>query len=161
MSWISAHVIILLLFTFFAAVQVRLANGSNEREGRVEVFYNGAWGTVCDDDFDIRDAHVICRMMGFPGALSVQGEGGRFSAGNESQQIVLDDLFCSGHEASIADCSFRRWGTSNCYHEEDAGVICQKKRKYCLLTLKEYSKAYGKPETFHETNQTLNWVDLN
>ena len=77
-------------------------------------------------------------MMGFPGALSVQGEGGRFGAGSEGQQIVLDDLWCSGNEASIAACSFRRWGISNCYHEEDAGVICQKKRKYCL---NGYSKA--------------------
>ena len=119
-----------LTSNYFIAVQVRLVNGSSDREGRVEVFYNGEWGTVCDDDFDIRDANVICKMMGFPGAVSVLGEGGRFGGGNENQEIVLDDLWCSGHEESIVSCSFRRWGSSNCEHVEDAGVVCQKKRKY-------------------------------
>ena len=108
------------------AVQVRLVNGSSDREGRVEVYYNGEWGTVCDDDFDIRDANVICRMMGLPGAVSAEIQG-RFGAGNSTQRVLLDDLWCSGHESSVASCSFRRWGSHDCSHTEDAGVVCQEK----------------------------------
>lgn len=51
-------------------------NGSNDREGRVEVFYNGEWGTICNDHFDIRDAEVICQMMDFPGASLLTLTGG-------------------------------------------------------------------------------------
>ena len=100
-------------------------NGSRDR-GRIEIFYGGEWGTICNDHFDMRDAKVICRMMGFLGAAAAEIKG-RFGAGNSSQKILLDDLWCSGYETSIASCSFRRWGSHNCGHDEDAGVVCREK----------------------------------
>ena len=44
---------------------VRLAGSGLPYEGRLEVYYNGAWGTVCDDDFDDVDAAVACYSLGF------------------------------------------------------------------------------------------------
>ena len=45
---------------------IRLANGSNSLEGRVEMCFNNAWGTVCGDTFSSSDAHVVCTSLGFP-----------------------------------------------------------------------------------------------
>lgn len=48
-------------------VIARLADGKLPSEGRVEIFFNGTWGTICDDVWDEHDANVICHMMGYPG----------------------------------------------------------------------------------------------
>ena len=53
---------------------VRLANG-NLTAGRVEIFYNGQWGTICDDHWTQREADIICRELGFPGAMAALSNG--------------------------------------------------------------------------------------
>ena len=53
-----------LLFCFFLPVNIRLVGGS-ANAGRLEIRYNNVWGTICDDEFDSRDAKVACRMLGY------------------------------------------------------------------------------------------------
>ena len=58
---------------FYIVVQIRLVDGTENtrndttRDGRVEVLSNGQWGTICDVGFDMQDADVICKQLGFPG----------------------------------------------------------------------------------------------
>ena len=87
----------------------------------MEVFHSGNWGTVCDDDWDMNDARVVCRQVGSLHAVSALGSA-HFGAG--SGPIWLDDVRCSGSESSIANCPHSGWGLGNCLHSEDASVIC-------------------------------------
>ena len=90
----------------------------------MEVFHNGNWGTVCDDDWDMKDATVVCSQVGSLNAVSAP-RSARFGAG--SGQIWLDDVRCSGSESSIENCPHDGWGIQNCDHGEDASVICSSK----------------------------------
>ena len=100
---------------------IRLVGGASDSEGRVEVYHNGTWGTVCDDGWDITDANVVCQQLNYSRATSARGEA-YFGAG--SGPIHYDDVACTGTEARLADCSHLGIGIHNCVHSEDAGVQC-------------------------------------
>jgi len=99
---------------------VRLVGGGIN-SGRVEVYHNGQWGTVCDDHWDMNDANVVCRQLGFSSASSAP-HGAVYGQG--SGQIWMDDVSCGGGEASLFACGHRGWGVENCSHGEDASVVC-------------------------------------
>ena len=90
--------------------------------GRLEVYYSGQWGTVCDEYFDTDGAAVVCRQLGFnpDGALVVVRAGYGQGTGN----IWLDWIFCSGTEENITSCGLDDWGSTACDHSKDVGIIC-------------------------------------
>ena len=109
---------------------IRLTNGRNEKEGRVEIYWNNQWCTVCDDLWDDNDATVICKQLGYSRGSA------RVSAyfGEGSGIILLDNVNCNGREPTIFGCSHRNFGEHDCGHQEDAGVVCygeSSKGNYC------------------------------
>ena len=108
----------------YCAVEVRLIGGNATSEGRVEIFHENVWGTVCDDLWDINDARVVCRQLGYSDAEEAILEA-EFGAG--SGRIWLDEVECSGNETLLANCSFPEWGTADCFHSHDSGVKCNGK----------------------------------
>ena len=114
---------------------IRLSNGTNEKEGRVEIYWNNQWCTVCDDLWDDNDATVICKQLGYNRGSA------RGSAyfGEGSGLILLDNVNCYGGESSIFQCRHRIFGEHDCHHWEDAGVVCagesSKSRKLKLIEM--------------------------
>ena len=102
---------------------IRLVGGSNSYEGRVEVYYNGVWGTVCDDIWHTSNARVVCRQLGLPYSNAEAICCGQ-EFGQGSGSIWLDDVSCTGSESRLQDCNRRGWGSHNCGHHEDSGVKC-------------------------------------
>ncbi|XDV31543.1 hypothetical protein PO909_002534, partial [Leuciscus waleckii] len=121
---------------------IRLVNGNYGCSGRVEILYAGKWGTVCDDSWDIDDATVVCRQLRCGRAESAH-QSAHFGEG--SGQIWLDDVGCTGRESSLTQCSHSSFGTHNCGHHEDAGVVCEDTR-----LVNGFDSCCGRLEIYHD-----------
>ena len=98
---------------------IRLVGGTTQYEGRVEVFRNRQWQTVCDDWWGISEAQVVCRQLGYGSAVSAL-RNAYFGRGSGAQWEV--NWYCSGSESSLQSC--RTTSSANCSHSEDASVRC-------------------------------------
>ncbi|NWI71081.1 C163A protein, partial [Todus mexicanus] len=92
---------------------VRLADGPGRCAGRVEVFHEEKWGTVCDDTWDFLDAKVVCRQLGCGTVLSAPRRA-RFGPGEGP--VWLQDVRCQGTEAALSECRNKGWGGRGCNH---------------------------------------------
>ena len=89
----------------------------------MEVYYNGEWGTVCDDGWDDTDAGVVCRQLGFGSSGTASGSAG---FGQGSGSIWLSNVTCTGSESILPRCGHVGVGVSSCTHSEDARVSCNR-----------------------------------
>ncbi|XP_010565997.1 PREDICTED: antigen WC1.1-like [Haliaeetus leucocephalus] len=123
--------------------QIRLVNGTNRCAGRVELYHDGIWGTVCDDNWDLSDANVVCKQLGCGHAIK---EFVSAHYGEGSGRIWLDDVNCTGAESDLWACPSRAWGQHNCQHKEDAGVLCS---EFLSLRLVDGNGCTGRLEVFY------------
>ena len=116
-------------------LDVRLQDGGGvtHHQGRVEVYYNGAWGTVCDNGWDLADAWVVCRQLGFERALKAT----KLAAfGEGTGKIWMSNVRCTGSESSLKECSHNGWGRHfHCGHGKDAGVMCSYAGSFYIIVL--------------------------
>lgn len=150
---------------------VRLVGGDSPWEGRLEVFHNGDWGTVCDDHWSQQHAEVVCRQLGYrcttrptsqqlPSHWNCENErvaplsisrgqaevvlDGTFGEG--AGLILLDDVHCEGTETSLLDCRHGIWGRTDCSHGEDVAVRCRGRSSQETNEVPAVSPATGKQD---------------
>ncbi|XP_045414142.1 T-cell differentiation antigen CD6 isoform X2 [Lemur catta] len=107
---------------------LRLVDGGGPCAGRVEMLESGEWGTLCDDTWDLEDAHVVCRQLGCGWAVQAL-PGPHFTPGRGP--IHRDQVNCSGAETYLWDCPGLP-GDHYCGHKEDAGVVCSEHQSWRL-----------------------------
>uniref|UniRef100_A0A1X7VFW6 SRCR domain-containing protein n=1 Tax=Amphimedon queenslandica TaxID=400682 RepID=A0A1X7VFW6_AMPQE len=112
--------------------QIRLQGGTYSSYGRLEVYCNGQWGTVCDDSFGSTDARVACRQLGYSDYSTYTGN----LAGSSSQPIWLDNVICTSSTSTcLAYCeSCPSSQYHNCIHSEDVALGCEFDSSYTSST---------------------------
>ena len=111
-----------LLKLYCTEIPLRLQGPSRANgTGRLEIFYEGEWGTICDDSWNLNDANVACRQLGYKFAVRAL-QSNQVNAG--SGRIWLGSVQCFGNEQNLTECFHRGWGSYSCNHSGDIGVEC-------------------------------------
>ncbi|XP_050402747.2 scavenger receptor cysteine-rich type 1 protein M160 isoform X1 [Patella vulgata] len=114
-----------IMCTDSSGIYYRIAGGTQDNVGRVEVSVNGVWGSVCGYYFDDREANVFCRNLGYSDGRTQKkdypGAGG---------PVYKASFQCTGDESNLAACPHGGWSTvstTDWYcgnHKWDAGIVC-------------------------------------
>lgn len=105
---------------------LRLRGGETPFEGRVEIYLGGKWSRIGNSGWDLDDAAVACRQLGFEGA-SFAPRGSYFGPGEQDLPVNLDHVRCTGGESSLLECAGSVFNLSrhgNSVPGHDAGVLC-------------------------------------
>ena len=108
-------------------VSVRVQGGTQPYNGRVEVMYNGEWGTICNSGWDINDARAFCRQLGYVDAVGT-GLVSDYLYSSGTGRIWQTNVDCTGQERRFGECFFTEtWGdTGSCAHSMDVAVQCSR-----------------------------------
>lgn len=81
---------------------------------------------ICDDEWDLVDANVACKQLGYVGALRQMTES-YFGQGRPGLKFAMDNVDCQGTEERLIDCDHET--SDDCGISELAGVICDPQRR--------------------------------
>lgn len=119
---------------------LRLVGSDFKAEGRVEIYHENKWGTICDDRWGIEEANVTCKQYGYPLGAQYWYSNAYFGKGNGT--IWLDDVTCFGNETKLMNCRHNGWEGHNCRHYEDVAVVCRMEENYTTGAC-DFEKGHG------------------
>ncbi|XP_023029009.2 lysyl oxidase homolog 2 [Leptinotarsa decemlineata] len=117
---------------------IKLVGGRGEFEGNVEILHDGSWGAICDDEWDVTEARIICKQLGYPPEKAQPTANSYF--GPAKRRFWMDNIYCDGTEEEISQCRFDGWGQNDCTSTESAGVICDEPEEEAKVTSLEVLK---------------------
>ena len=96
--------------------RTRLVQGRSSLEGLVEVYYNGSWGTLCDDGWNIKAAKVVCKELSLGDVVEAVVDQRRFVRDDhfKKTKIWLSEVRCEGNEHSITKCKHQGMFLASC-----------------------------------------------
>lgn len=117
-------------FPLAAVLTVRLEGGLSWRSGRLEVFHNGTWGSVCRFGFSQRDAQVVCRHLGVNAVADIRPPRAKFGLPPPDSPVWLTgtNIRCTGAETRLQQCVRGNvWGNTGqyCTHDNDVALRCR------------------------------------
>lgn len=116
---LTARVNVLETSAYRKANNVRiLANG------RLEIYHDSKWGTVCDDSWDYEDARAVCRHLGTSGGSKFFPKSGWGADSGATGTIWYDEIRCTSSNNDFQHCAGNAWGSHNCKHNEDVHMRC-------------------------------------
>lgn len=116
------NIINFLYFTILGSSNIHfsLSNGAVSNNGRLTMRYFGTQGTVCANNFDVQDAHVVCRMMGYSQAVIVYKQ-----QHSDNMYIFSLRMDCNGRETSIQQCGYRLYDINACRRNNIVWIVCK------------------------------------
>ncbi len=130
---------------------IRVTGGPGHgMEGRLQVFYSGSWGEVCDD-FWFTSPHnkynpdIACQQMGYKGGVSL----GYDVYPAPTDTFILDDVRCNGTETRLANCPRADWGVENCWAPEAVALRCNIYQNGDIRLMEGTSRNHGRVEVLH------------
>ncbi|RDD40666.1 Deleted in malignant brain tumors 1 protein, partial [Trichoplax sp. H2] len=100
---------------------IRLVNGPTPNKGRVEVYHNNVWGSICYYGFNMKEARVACRQLGYTNASGYSCCG---TYGYTSGPVWLSNVNCNGTETSLAQCTYIGWNNTGCSTYSNLAITC-------------------------------------
>ena len=119
---------------------IQLVDGDAPNAGRLEIYHDNSWGSVCRDEFDNIDGTVACQQLGYSrlkehywGNQTIPGTG----------MIWLDDINCSSSHVRLSQCQSRGWNVNDCRHSDDINLVCEGKGIFILIVVVSASHTNG------------------
>ncbi|TWW82287.1 Neurotrypsin [Takifugu flavidus] len=127
---------------------VRLVGGGGRKEGRVEVYLHGDWGSICDSGWNDLNAAVVCRQLGHSGAALAAG-----GFGQGKGPIHLDQVRCTGKEEFLGECPSLGQDVQGCRRRRDAGVKCDVTPQESAPPVRHHERSCGLRKLVEEEDE--------